>query len=65
MSDNVVLVVLVPSPKSRLISLMFLVVILPSVVVSLSGVLAGMVSDAGVSVMLAVRCVVLETAMMS
>ncbi len=55
MSDRFVFVVFDQSPKSHLISLIFLAVMFHNVVVSLSGVLAGIVSDAGVSVMLALR----------
>jgi hypothetical protein len=63
-SERLVLVVAVPSPKSRLISLIFLGVMSNRVVVSCSGVLLGIVSVAGLSVAQAVRCVGVCTATM-
>gem|GEM_PF-6393757 len=59
-----VLVAVVPSPKSRLISLIAEVAIPLIVVVNLMGVLVGVVSVAGVSDAHTVRCVVLVTPMM-
>lgn len=63
-SERLVLVMVVPSPKSRLISLIFLGVILDSVVVNCSGVLLAIASVFGVSIAHAVRCVAVCTATM-